>query len=90
MLDGAIRRGYRLLVAVRDATSFEVVGSEFHLNTIAGENSDVVHPHFAGDVGQNLVTVLQFNPEHCVGKGLRYGAFQNDRVFFWFCDGTSS
>jgi hypothetical protein len=90
LLDGAIPPDVPLLVAVRDTSSFEVVRGEFHLDSIARENSDVVHPHFSGDVGQYFVPVLQFNPEHCVGKGLRYGAFQHDRVFFWFCDGTSS
>src|SRR3989338_1489004 len=27
-----------------------------------------MHPHFAGDVGQNLVPIFQFNSKHCVGQ----------------------
>ncbi len=57
-----------LLVAIRDATASEVVGSEFNLHFVAGENSDVVHPHFPGDVRQDSVAILEFDSEHCIGE----------------------
>ena len=58
--------GNELLVAIRDATPSEVVGGELYLHFVTGENSDVVHPHFPGDVRQDLVAIFEFNPEHCV------------------------
>src|SRR3954452_13312678 len=54
------------LVAVGDATSGEVVGSEFHLNLVAGQDADVVHPHFPGDVRQHFVAIFELDPEHRV------------------------
>lgn len=47
-----------LLVAVGDATSFEVVRGELYLDAIAGKNPDVMHAHLAGDMSQDFVAVL--------------------------------
>jgi hypothetical protein len=38
------------LEAVCNAASGEVVWGEFHLDFVAGKNTDVVHAHFSGDV----------------------------------------
>jgi len=59
-----------ILVAIRDTASGEVVGSEFNLHLVAGQNADVVHPHLSGDVRQDLVAILEFDPEHCVRERL--------------------
>ena len=56
-----------LLVAVDDATAGEVVGAELHHHAVLGEDPDVVLAHLAGDVGENLVTVAQLDPEHRIG-----------------------
>ena len=55
-----------LLVAICDTTASEVVGSEFHLHLVARKNSDVMHPHFSGDVSQDLVAIFEFHSEHCI------------------------
>jgi len=73
---------FPLLVAVGDATSFEVVRSELYLDAIAGENADVMHPHLARDMGQYFVTIFEFNTKHGIWKGLGNGPFQYNRVFF--------
>ena len=70
------------LVAIGDPTSAEVVGGQFHLHLVAGQDSDVVHPHLSGDVGEHLVPVLELNPEHGVREWLDDRPFQDDRVFF--------
>ena len=44
------RRTSLLLVAVGDTTTLEVVRCQFDLDFVTGEDADVVHPHFAGDV----------------------------------------
>ena len=58
--------GVELLVAIRDTTAGEVVGSEFNLHLVAGQNSDVMHPHLSGDVRQDSVAILEFHSEHCI------------------------
>lgn len=77
-------RSLPLLVAVGDSASFEVVWSELYLDAIAREDTDVVHPHLAGDVSQNFVAIFEFNTKHGVWKGLGNGPLQYDRVFFCF------
>lgn len=72
----------RLLVAVGDASSSEVVRSELHLDFVTGQDANVVTTHLSGDVSQNGVTILELNPEHCVREGLDDGAFQHDCIFF--------
>src|SRR6185437_1023692 len=65
-------RGQRtgLLVAVDDAPAGQVVRRELHHDPVLGEDPDVVLAHLAADVGENPVSVGQFDPEHRVGKRL--------------------
>jgi hypothetical protein len=79
-----------LLVAVGDTTSLEVVWSELYLDAVAGEDTDVVHPHFSGDVSQYFVAIFEFNTEHGIRKGFGNGPLQYDRVFFCFRQWKSS
>jgi len=71
-----------LLVAVGDPASFEVVRGELYLDAITRENTDVVHPHLAGNVSQYFMAIFEFNTKHGVWKGLGNGPLQYDRVFF--------
>gem|GEM_PF-2397388 len=77
--------GYRwvLLVPISDTTTGEVIGRQLNLDAITGENADVMHTHFSGNMGQYFVAVFEFHAEHCVRQWLSYRSFQNDRVFFW-------
>src|SRR5436190_24173752 len=75
-------RGSRSLVSIGDPTSGEVVRGELHLHAVAGQESDVVHAHLPGDVGQHLVAVLELDPEHGVRERLGHRALEHDRVFF--------
>ena len=81
--------GLLSLVPVGDTTSGEVVGGEFHLNLVAREDTDVVHPHLAGDMGKNLVPVLQLDAKHRVRERLEDRSFKDDRIFFRFRQGES-
>ena len=76
-----------LFVSVRDATSGEVVWGEFHLHLVAGENTDVVHPHLSGDVRQDCVAVFELDLEHCVRQRFEDLAFQHDRIFLGLWQG---
>src|SRR6476659_6935028 len=72
-----------LLVAVDDATPGEVVRRELHHHAVLGEDPDVVLAHLAADVGQDLVTVAQLDPEHRVRESLHDGALDLDHTFFF-------
>jgi hypothetical protein len=56
--------GFSLFVSIGDPTSGEVVRGEFYLDTIAGQDSDVMHTHFSGNVGQHLVAIFKLDTKH--------------------------
>src|SRR6476619_5975338 len=72
-----------LLVPVDDPTPSEVVRRELHHDPVLGEDPDVVLAHLAADVGQDLVTVAQLDPEHRVRESLDDGALDLDHTFFF-------
>ena len=57
-------------VAEDDPTTGQVVGAELNDYSVLGEDPDVVLAHLARDVCENLVTVGQLDPEHCVRESL--------------------
>src|SRR5689334_21569852 len=59
-----------LFRAKDDATAREIVGSQFDSHFIAGQDTDVVHPHLAGDVPQHYMAVLELHPECRIRQGL--------------------
>lgn len=79
-----------LLVPIGDPTTSQVVGRQLNLDAIAGENTDVVHPHLSGNMGQNFVAVFEFDAEHGVRQRLDDRSFKNDRVFFGLSQDTDS
>ncbi len=74
-------RGTRLLFAVDDTATFEVVGGDFDHDAIAGNDADEVFSHFAGDVGHHLMTVFQFDAELSICKCFDDIAFDLNRFF---------
>ena len=62
-----------LFVPVRNSAAVEIVRRQFNEHAIAGQNSDEVLAHLAGDVRQHLVLVIfQLHSEHGVGQGLEH------------------
>ena len=74
--------GRGLLVSVHDAAPGQVVRGELHDDSVLGQDADVVLPHLAADVGENLVSVLQLNAEHCIGQGFDYATLDLDGTVF--------
>ena len=72
-------------VPERDPASAEVVGGELDLDPVAGEDADVVHAHLPGDVGEDLVAVLELHLEHGVRQTLEDRSFEDDRIFLGLC-----
>src|SRR5690348_5052523 len=66
------------LVAVDDAAPGEVVGRELHDNPVFRQDADVVLPHLAADVRQDLVAIGELYPKHRVRERLDHSALDLD------------
>ena len=71
-----------LLVAEGDSSFGEIVRTHLYLDTVTGENLDVVHTHLAGDVGDDERSVLELHTEHSVGQCLYYRSIHFNAVLF--------
>src|SRR5207248_3814590 len=70
----------RSAVPVDDPAPREVVRRELHEHPVPGQDPDVVHPHLAGDVGEDLVTVVELDAEHRVRERLDHRSLDLDRI----------
>src|SRR6476469_7059324 len=70
-----------LLVPVDDATAGQVVRRQLHHDTVFREDADVVLPHLAADVRQDLVTVGELDAEHGVRQRLDNAPLDLDGAF---------
>src|SRR3954467_10633156 len=91
----SLRICFWLLVPVDDATAGQVVGRQLHHDTVFRKDADVVLPHLAADVRQDLVTIGELDAEHGVRQRLEqapldlYGAFLLRHVLrLCSCDAT--
>src|SRR5215471_14477106 len=71
------------LVAVDDPATGQVVGRQLHDDPVLRQDADVVLPHLAADVCQDLVAVGEFHPEHGVREWLDYAALDLDGPIFF-------
>src|SRR3954465_6316792 len=78
-----------LLEAVDHAAPGEVVRRQLQLDAVPRQDPDVVHPHLAGDMCEHGVPVLEFDPEHGVGKGLDDRPLYLDHIIFGHATGFS-
>src|SRR5579871_1060427 len=60
----------KLFVPVYNPAARQVVRRKLDGHLIAGQNADEVLAHFAGDVRQHLVLVLQLHAEHRIRQRL--------------------
>src|SRR5699024_1339948 len=74
---GAGRRAFSP-VSEDDPAAGEVIGRQLHHHPVLREDPDVVLPHLATDVGEDLVSVLQLNAERCVGQGFDHPPLELD------------
>ena len=56
--------------SARELLRPEVLAGIRNLDLVARQDTDVVHSHLSGDVGQNLVAVFEFDTEHRVRERL--------------------
>jgi hypothetical protein len=71
-----------LFPPVHDPAPSQIIGGELNGNLITRENLNEMHSHFSGNVRENTVPVVQFNPEHGVGQGLHHRSFHRNDIFF--------
>jgi hypothetical protein len=69
-------------MAINNPRFVQIVRGHFHVDLIADGNTDKIFPHFAGDMGEDLVPIGQRDTEHCAGKHLRHISRQFNWLFF--------
>src|SRR5690348_10487592 len=70
------------LVAVDDAPPGQVIGRKLHDHPVLGQDTDVVLPHLAADVRQDLVAIGELHPEHRIREWLDHSALDLDGPVF--------
>jgi hypothetical protein len=70
-----------LALAERNATLSQIVRCHFNLNLITRQNADVMLTHLARNMGNNGVTIFQFNFESGVRQGVYNLAFEFNVLF---------
>ena len=64
-----------------DSAAGEVVGRELDLDTVAREDADVVLAHLSRDTSEDVMAVVELDPEHRAGKRFDHLAFDLDLLF---------
>ena len=71
-----------LFISIRDATLGQIVRRHFNRNSVSDQNLDIVHSHFARNVGQNLNSVIQLHPKRRIRQRFRDHPVNLDRSLF--------
>ena len=71
-----------LLVAIDDAAPRQVIRRHLYGNLVTWQDTDIVHPHFAGNGRQNNVPILKANLEIRVREGFRNLPILFDQILF--------
>src|SRR5580704_1607465 len=69
-------------ITVNNSSAIQIVGRKLYRDFVAGKNADKVLAHFARDMRQNLVLVLQFHLEHGIRQRFQDHGHNFNRVFF--------
>src|SRR5215472_3954582 len=71
-----------LLVPVHDPAAAQVVRAELDDHPVARQDPDVMHPHLAADVREDLVPIVELHPEERIGQRFHYRALDLDGAVF--------
>jgi hypothetical protein len=69
-------------VTERDAALAQIVGRQFQCDLVAGQDADVMLAHLARGIGDQLVAVIQIDPETRVGQDFGNHAIHFKQFFF--------
>ena len=73
-----------LFVAVGDSPSGQVVSRNLDLNAVSGKNTDVMLTHFAAQMAENFVSIVQLDAEVAAFKRFNRLTFEQDGVVLLF------
>ena len=62
----------------------QIVRRKLQGHSIAWQNTNELQAHLSTDMSEHHVLVLEFHPEHCVGKKFLDNAVNSDDVFYHF------
>jgi hypothetical protein len=65
-----------------DASTTQIIRGEFHSHFIARQDTDVMHPHLAGDVPEDHMPVFQLHTKRCIWEVLLNLTLHLDDVVF--------
>ncbi len=68
-------------MSVGNAAFGQVVRADFDGHSVSREDTNVVHTHLAGDVGDHFMVVLELHAKHRVGECFEDFAFELEFVF---------
>jgi hypothetical protein len=69
-------------MAKDDPTFRQIVWGKFDLDAIAGQNPYVILPHFARNVSDDDMSIVQLDAESGIGQGFYDLAFHFNVIFF--------
>ena len=73
---------FGLTFAINDASAIEIVGTDFHDNTVTRNDLDEVSTHLAGNVSHYFVAVFQHNTKLSIRQCFDDFAFDLNWFFF--------
>ena len=73
-----------LFVAVGDSPSGQVVSRNLDLNAVSGKNTDVMLTHFAAQMAENFVSIVQLDAEVTALERFNRLTFEQDGVVLLF------
>lgn len=59
----------------------QVVGTHVHCDPVPREESDIVHPHLARNVGEHFMPVIETDFEGCAGEAFDHLSIKTDEFF---------
>ena len=71
-----------LRVTINNPRLVQIEEGHFHIDLVADRDANEIFSHFAGDMGENVVSIGQCHTEHCTGKYLRHFSHQFNWLFF--------
>lgn len=71
-----------LLVAVGDTATAQVIRRQFHGDFVAGQNFDKMHAHFARNMTEDFVAILEYDAERRIRQALLDQTVNLDGLFF--------
>ena len=75
----------RLAKPVDNARFVEIIRGHFDFDAVSDGQTDETFSHFAGNVSEHDMTVLEFDAKHRPGQNRLYRAFRLDVFFHPFC-----